>query len=354
VTRRKRHRLAWEGLAWAVALFPLGQLALAVTLERDRLPVRDPEFTRKITRLDRLRHADPGRPLLVALGSSRTLQGLRADQLDGLPAPDGRPCTAFNLGLTAAGPLREWLALQRLLAAGVRPARLLVEVTPELLNEPGDGRLSEEAWLAVRTLAGEDLHRAGPYLERPRRLAHDWFNARVMAGYSYRRGWADRLLAALGAARRPDPMDLHGWQPFKTRVVPTNDRRRLVQMSLKQYAAAFRDYRVGAGPERVLRDLLARCRSEGIPTVLVLMPESRSFRCRLGASGVAGVQTLVTDLSLRTGCAVIDARAWIRDDQFWDAHHLIQDGATAFTRRLRAELERKFLGTEDGDGPSSF
>jgi hypothetical protein len=242
-----------------------------------------------------------------------------------------------------------------MLDAGVRPARLLVEVTPVFLNESGAGRLSEEAWLTGKNLSRDDLPRAQPYLERPDRLARDWLNAHLLAGYSYRAGWCDQLLAAgPGSYRRREAMDPRGWAPFRAAAVPPRDRRHLAYLSLKQYETGFRDYRLGTRPEGALRDLLARCRREGIPPVLLLMPESHSFRCRIGASGVAAVQTLLADLSLSGGFEVIDARAWVPDELFWDAHHLGRDGAAAFTRRLRTELGRKFQGTEDGSEVPQF
>jgi hypothetical protein len=336
VTRRRR--LAWCGLTWAVALFPLGQLGLAVALERDRLPVRDPEFARKLTRLDRLRRAHPGQPVLLALGSSRLLQGLRADRLDGLPGPDGRPGVGFNFGLTAAGPVRQWLALQRLLDLGYRPDRLLVEVTPVFLNEPGDGRFSEECWFSARRLARGELERAKPYLTRPARLAQDWLGSRVLPGYGYRGGWSERLLPPGGRGGRPERMDRRGWDPYPVRVLRPDDRRLFVDMSLRQYASVFADFRVGRGPARALADLRERCRREAIPVTLLLLPEASEFRERLGPAGEAELGRLLDEVTRSDGCGVIDARDWLADWLFWDGHHLRCDGATVFSRRLRDAL----------------
>src|SRR5947209_291775 len=130
--------------------------------------------------LQRLAQQPPDRPLLLMLGSSRTLQGFQAECLDGLRDPDGQPYAAFNFGLTAAGPLKEWLCLQSLLDEGVRPRLLLVEVLPSLFNEPGPGRMSEESWLAISRLSATDVTRLSRYHSRPGWLWSTWAQSRVV------------------------------------------------------------------------------------------------------------------------------------------------------------------------------
>jgi hypothetical protein len=40
------------------------------------------------------------------------------------------------------------------------------------------------------------------------------------------------------------------------------------------------------------------------------------------------------------GAPVIDARGWLGDDGFWDAHHQLPSGAAAFTAQFQREVFR--------------
>ena len=72
----------------------------------------------------------------------------------------------------------------------------------------------------------------------------------------------------------------------------------------------------------------------------ILMPEAEEFR-RLYSPGMkASLPQLLADLRECYGVTVIDARTWIADDCFWDAHHLMPHGAAQFTERLREAVCR--------------
>lgn len=331
-------------LLWALLAFAAGQSLFALALERWRPAWRDREYGAKLAGLRRRLARHPGRPLALMLGSSRTFYGLRADRLDGLPGPDGRPLVAFNFGLAAAGPLRQTACLQGLLDEGIRPDLLLVEVLPPLLNEPGRDRFCEENWLFVPGLSAADVGRLRPYVSHPDRFGHAWLRSRLFAWQTHRA----RILADCGRCWLPpdaraaplERMDEGGWIPAPREVVCEEDRRRETDAARRQYAAAFADFRVGDGPARALRDLLERCRREGIAVALVLMPEGSAFRGWYSPGMDESVRALLADLARSHGAAVIDARAWVDDRDFWDSHHLLPGGADAFSRRLADEVRR--------------
>jgi hypothetical protein len=104
----------------------------------------DPEYAEhERILLDRLAE-NPGRPLVLAVGSSRTVFGLHAARLStGACDP---PATVFNFALKGAGPGLERLVLRRLADRGVRPDLLFVEVLPPLFNTP-NGPHVEAFWL---------------------------------------------------------------------------------------------------------------------------------------------------------------------------------------------------------------
>src|SRR5262245_42128245 len=106
--RRQLPRRRRAELAWCLAGFVAVQLALAAGVERLWPAVRDPEFgTRERLLRDRLAEA-AGRPLVLALGSSRTLMGLDARRLSEAPADGGgRAPLVFTFGVGGSGPLMQ-------------------------------------------------------------------------------------------------------------------------------------------------------------------------------------------------------------------------------------------------------
>jgi hypothetical protein len=327
-----------SALLWALLTFAAGQSLFALAMERWRPAWRDREYGTKLGGLRRRLARQPGRPLALMLGSSRTFYGFRADRLDGRPGPDGRPLVAFNFGLAAAGPLKQSACLQGLLDEGIRPDLLLVEVLPPLLNEPGRDRFCEENWLFVPGLSAADVWRLRPYVSHPGRFAHAWLRSRLSAWQTHRaRILADcgRCWLSPGAPAAPlDRMDGGGWVPAARGADSAEDRRRAADVARRQYAAAFADFRIGDGPARALRDLLERCRREKIAVALVLMPEGSTFRGWYPPAMEESVGALLAELGRSYGATVIDARTWVEDRDFWDAHHLLPGGADAFSRRL--------------------
>jgi hypothetical protein len=80
---------------------------------------------------------------------------------------------------------------------------------------------------------------------------------------------------------------------------------------------------------------------------LVLMPEGTYFRGWYPPHAEPLIRGLLSDLRKDYGVEVIDARRWIGDDGFWDSHHLVDTGATAFTDRLASEVHRLLADTND-------
>ena len=89
---------------------------------------------------------------------------------------------------------------------------------------------------------------------------------------------------------------------------------------------------------RALRDLLALCRHEGIPTVLYLMPEGSIFRGWYTPSTRACFEDHLIRLSREYGVPIVNARTWMPDKYFGDSHHLYRRGASFFTRRFGSEV----------------
>jgi hypothetical protein len=102
---RRRQRLAAQMracLLWGLAFFLAAQLGMLLGTQYLWPQLRDPEYGYKLALLRRHRAAEPDRPLLVLLGSSRTGQGIRPGVLADLPATNGRTPLVFNLSLVPA------------------------------------------------------------------------------------------------------------------------------------------------------------------------------------------------------------------------------------------------------------
>src|SRR5262249_14797014 len=155
-------------LAWGVALFACGQLLLAVVMDWRKPVLRDPPYGYKLKRLRTLLAQEPGRPLALILGSSRTEFGIGPGLLP--ETPDGQNPVVFNFALAGTGPLGELLCLNRLLAEGIRPQWVILEVLPALLHQ--EGLWSEEDWfnIDVRRLAWNDLPLLQRHLDDPGKL----------------------------------------------------------------------------------------------------------------------------------------------------------------------------------------
>src|SRR5689334_21204732 len=162
--RQRARRRPWQVFCWAALFFGCLQVGIGLALETWLTEVRDPEYALKERQLRARRAEAPGRPLVVMLGSSRTLLGLQAGRL----GEDGS-AVVYNFGAVGCGPALEGVYLRRLLAAGVRPDLLLVEVLPAALNRAGDHSL-EEGWLSAARLGPAEVARLRSYHSHPARL----------------------------------------------------------------------------------------------------------------------------------------------------------------------------------------
>ena len=119
---------ARQTVVWFSAAALSSQFAFALALEISAPKgAQNAEYRRKLAHLQEQIAADPQRPRILAIGSSRTLNGLRPERLS------SSEFAIFNFGLTAHGPVRQAVAFDRLLRDGIRPMAVTLEVMPEML-----------------------------------------------------------------------------------------------------------------------------------------------------------------------------------------------------------------------------
>jgi len=342
---RRRPRAA---LLWGLALFAGLQLGLTAFMDRWWPELRDPEYGYKLERLRRQLAKFPGRPLLLALGSSRTQLAFRPDAVlaglsDQAPVP-----VAFNFGLVGAGPVTELLCLRRLLDHGIRPDGLVVEVLPPLLHQEADW--AEEKSMDLNRLGWEDWRRVGPYFTGSKHVYRRWRQGQWVPWFTHRRGILSRWAPCwLPEEDRRDQwrtyIDRSGWMARRASVTAAEYRHAL-DHARREYAPALQAFRVTEVADRAVRDLLELCRREGIPVLFVLAPEGREFQSWYPSAARAALEAYLTDLCRAWQVPLVDARSWVEDERFADGHHVLPAGAEVFSGRLGREVLRPLLEGE--------
>ena len=338
--RRPPGRVGRSALVWGVATFVVLQLGIAVAIETVMPGWRDPVFGVKIRLLTGRTVAAPVHvPTVVMVGSSRVENGLLAQALETqVAAACGRQVVAFNFGLSGAGPVTEQLVVRRMLAAGIRPDLLVVEVLSPTLA--GQIMPSEIGRLPPERLYLHELPIVARYGADLAELRSQWWQGWPVPAFSHRYGILTCTLpqflpgrVPFDSLRRIDPWGV-GELPGK----PTPEGyEHNVKWMLASYRPSLTGFRIGGPACQGLRDLLELCRHEQIRPMLVLMPEGRPFRGLYTTDAWTQIETFLTGLSREFDAQLVNAREWVADEYFTDSHHLLPGGAAVFTERLGRE-----------------
>jgi hypothetical protein len=337
---------AWKALAWGLGCWAALQVAWGFAIDVGPVEHLDPEYAeREHLLLERLAD-NPNRPLVLALGSSRTAFGLHAARLSSGDCEP--PAVVFNFALKGAGPNVERLTLRRLVACGVRPDLLLVEVLPPLFTAP-NGPHVEAFWLKGERLRTSELAEVVPRHARQTRLLTEWARSRLLPGDVKRDQFL--RLSNLATPGPPPPFDQDGYGSYLLRMPPEQlpeVRKRLLESAHAQYHTTFGEFRPAAVQIESLRALLRDARRAGIPTVLFVLPEAKDFQAFYAPGHVAAFDAFLTALAREEATPLVNARDWVSDEGFWDGHHLLADGAAVFTDRFGREAVRPLLGGPPG------
>lgn len=326
-SRTRFQRPARTALASAGVAFLLLQVFLLIAMSGWFPEVSDPEYAWRETRL--LARLEKPRPFVLMLGSSRTEHGFHAGRMEEeLTARTGQAVLVHNFGISAAGPVGCLLNLERLLERGIAPDLLLVEVLPAFLMNK-DGLPWEASWLHPGRLQHHEFQRLADLGISDEGLQSEWWSARVCPWFGYRFNIMSRPLPGFGAGQsRCDP---YGWR--RSPPLSEKERARVFAECQNKYQTRLAQFSIGPAGN-ALTELLQLTDRKGIPTALVLMPESTTFQSWYSPEGRAELAELLKKLSCRHGTPIIDARSWVADEHFSDGHHLLADGARIFTDRL--------------------
>jgi hypothetical protein len=342
LTGRARTSLLWAALGF-VGL----QLLLAVFMELSRPMLFDAEYGYKLLRLKQRLAQEPGRPLILVLGSSRTGQGLRPETLPAGWQGAGPAPILYNFGLTGAADVTEMLCFHRLLHQGIRPHCVVIEVMPMLLHQDTPATAYEENWwLNVHRVQASDLSRLWRYSIQTWRLYRTWLEERLVVFSANRFGILSYYMPRwLPEDVRKDgwqTLDRSGWLPYGPLIYDPLEHRRAMARARESYLAALDRFEISPIPDRALRDILNVCRRRHTRAVLLLMPEEAQFRSWYAPADVELIDRYLAGLSKEYQAPLIDARCWATDTSFADGHHLLPEPAALFTRRFAAEFVRRY------------
>ena len=320
---------ARRAVVWGLGLFVAVNLGTGLVAEHyPRL--RDPLFGDKLARLRPRAAGD--RPLVLVLGSSRTGLAFHGRRLE-----EQSEFAAFNFGVPASGPVTHRVYLRRLLASGVKPALLVVEVLPAMLHHDG-APPRESHWLfADRLTSSERATVIGHGF--PARAVHKrWRESVLVPAYALR----FQVLSRVSPSWLPWPLrfdwsrgaDECGWGKLVDQAPAEADRAKRFAQTRAEYADTLAGFAPGGPAADALRELVADCRAAGVPVRLVLLPESGEFRSLYGP----GANDRLREVLAGCGGPVTDARDWLPDEAFNDGHHMLVRGAERFTDRLLREV----------------
>jgi hypothetical protein len=322
---RRRGRIIFA--SWLMAFLGL-QIGLSVALDGPLGTIRNAPHAHRLREFQLDQASRPEKPVLLILGSSRSLNGVRPDLLDD---------RFLNYNFAGPGQGLYWqnFTLQHLLRDGVRPAAVVVEVSPFILAAAPMpiplNHLSTCTWADIRHLA-----RHGDRLD----LYGDWLSLRTAPWFSYRFQLMSEFLPSLVPFERRSltwyaAREHCGWYGIP---MERHDPKAL-EHNRSTLAASVGQLHIHELNRLGLREILDTCRARDVDVVLLLPPESPAFRSWSTPASESVLREFLDEFRHDYGVSAIDARDWFPEESaFLDGHHPLVPTAEAFSRRLGGEL----------------
>ncbi len=342
--RQARSRCYRAAIRWVVGVFLLSQLVITVAIDQSAPAVRDPEYALLEEMLKERLAERPDCASAIFVGSSRVAHGFDARR-----AADKDDVLVFNFGVPGAGPFFQEIVIDRLRSAGIRPDILFLEVLHTFYNAAGPRSLDHGLLDGARLSAGE----AAGLLTYGRRSQtgpiRRWAFARALPLCRHQAELRDSLDYRLNPNYGEAPVAFRPCDPFgyRPRSCPQDEYSPLTAIAHENYDPFYTTFRIDPDSYGRLVEIIRRARAEGITVVCVLMPEGSEFRRKFQGDPGHTPAELVRRLRDDEHVAVVDARDWLDDGAFFDQHHLLPAGATAFADRFRVEAVEPALRRVD-------
>ncbi|HVW39142.1 MAG TPA: hypothetical protein VHB99_17625 [Pirellulales bacterium] len=336
--KHPRRRRARTIVLWAILTFAGSQAALELAIEFCWPGLRDEFCHQKLVQLQqRFAAAPPDAAKVVMLGTSAAYCDLQSERLERqLKQRWGREVAVYNFGIPGSSALMELVALKRLLAAGVRPDYVLIEVLSPFLS--GCPPLDPVRFSPPRFSLAE-LPLVRRYTAHYSRVR--WSDGRLAPCYAHR--W--EILRRVAPSFAVDDAWTQGIGPFDSAgagrlpdAVRCEARfQQGLEMTERSYGVYRKGFRRDAPFCLILDETLELCRSEGICASLVLMPEASAVRDWYDGAIQREMLAFLDELGRRHEATVVDAHGWIDDGGFLDGIHLVESGADQFTNDLASQ-----------------
>jgi hypothetical protein len=340
-----------RAIAWWLALFACSQLVLAVYLYRRHPELKDPVYGSRILSLRKRLAEQPGRPLVLILGSSRAMNSIAPAAIPPFSDSSGQAPLVYNFAISGSGPVRMQMTFRRLLADGVRPDRLLVETWPPLW--PQHGSFDERDSLDQDDLRWTDVPTLVRYLPNQGEILSRVARNSLTPLICYR----SRLLYVAAQSLLPrhqawqianemhnwHSFDDTGWLPALNIPVTPEEKRREVERGQVMAKPLLNPLRIHPSSEGALRDLLHDCKSRGIQVALMLLPEHSACRRWYSPQSHELVRAYLGSVSRDYRIPVFDLRDWMSDDAFADFCHMAPQAAAPFSERFGREVLQPWL-----------
>ncbi len=284
----------------------------------------------------------PAGSCVMMLGSSRVDDGVKPGAATDWMARKDSP-VLFNFGLSGSDMFRELMTLRRLVADGLKPQRVGIEVLPVLLGTKTSIFIGDEQ--LVPRARGYELGDYYSFTADPGFVRRKWYESRLNPGYKWgmmaeRQTLPISLLLPVPGMPRIDNaggFDQWGWHCVGDSVTPAKHKEWLEAME-QSFLPQLRDFAVSDESNRAMAEILDLCKAQKIDAFLIWMPESSEFQAMYPPQANRAVRDFLEEYKTKYGVKVIDARSWISDDKFLDGHHMLSGGAAEFTRRRTGEI----------------
>jgi hypothetical protein len=338
--QRSPGRSHWAVMS-GVAFFFCGQLALALVLSWWPLRI-DPEYDLRLESLRACMAERPARRPVLFLGSSRVTCTFRPGLLAVNHGNSDVP-VVFNFGLCRSGPVMELLCLRRLLADGVHPECIFVEVWPRVVGTNGPSQI---ALIAPERLRWSDTRLLRRFTPDAQYGSWQWLARRFTYWRTYEKQMLYPGTPSSVRANKLHNIEWEGLDRWGWLVVPYFEKYNgaWAKLAAEDHVQAGDSFAPSASSLCVYAELFALCRRENITVGLVAMPDG--FLHDYSPAGRRLMDVFLRRLSQENNVAMVDARAWASAGDFVDGVHLTQDGASVFTKRFEREVLDPLLNGE--------